>query len=155
MTDSGACLERAEQFRKAHGYFRFPKPAGPAQLAGWLRHGPRCVYCRKNLIETWEDLFGSAHTDHLLPRKYKELVEEDSNLVLGCSVCNSLKHNYDANRELPEDLRYVSGPSLTDEQHHAILELCQKEVDKRRAEKQRFIEEAITRWNALGLITGA
>src|SRR5579859_4084228 len=116
-----------------------------------MRYDFRCVYCGKNLTAAWESLFGSAHTDHLLPQKYEELLEDDSNLVLGCSVCNTLKHDYDANRELPENLRYVSGPCLTDEQHQTILKLCQQEVAKRRAAKQKFIDEAISNWKALDL----
>ena len=97
-------------------------------------------------MDTWESLFGSAHTDHLLPRKYKELLDDDSNLVLGCSVCNTLKRHYDANLELPEGMRYISGTHLTDEQHIAVLKLCQQEVAKRRTKKQEFVDTAIFHW---------
>jgi hypothetical protein len=89
-------------------------------------------------------------TDHLLPRKYEDVVWDDSNLVRSCSVCNTLKHDYDANLKLPENLRYVSGPHLTDEQHRAILKLCQQEVAMKRAIKQEFMNEAISCWKSVG-----
>ena len=96
--DRATCLKEAETLRAQHKYFRWPETNA---LIGWLRHGGACVYCDKNLMADWESLFGSAHTDHLLPRSYEEILWDDWNLVLCCSVCNSLKRHYDANECLP------------------------------------------------------
>jgi hypothetical protein len=96
----------------------------------------------------WETLFGSGHTDHLLPRKYKDLLWDDMNLVLSCAVCNSLKRHYDANSELPVNLRYQSGP-LTEAQHTAVLEACRREVAKRRKEKESYMENALAQWKRI------
>jgi hypothetical protein len=150
MKDSEAWRKLAEQLMsRPNSYFNW-KPKDMPKLAGWLRHGSCCVYCGKDLMETWESLFGSAHTEHLLPYKnYKELADDDLNLALCCSVCNSLKHNYNANEYLSEGLRYRSGAHLTEDQHAAILRLCKNHVDKKRAEEKSIVEKGISDWKAL------
>jgi uncharacterized protein YjbI with pentapeptide repeats/5-methylcytosine-specific restriction endonuclease McrA len=141
------CLKEADNLSRAHPYFRWSHQEA---LAGWRRYGNCCVYCGKNLMANWETLLSSAHTDHLLPRKYAELLWDDLNLVLACGVCNSLKRHYDANSdpELPASLRYQGG-SLSEEQHTALLRLCRTEVIRRRKEAQRNMEAAISQWRAL------
>jgi 5-methylcytosine-specific restriction endonuclease McrA len=145
MKNDEECSREADKLRGSHPYFRWPHPGA---LAGWRRYGGCCVYCDKNLMADWEALWSSAHTDHLLPRKYKALLWHHWNLVLCCSTCNILKRHYDANSDLPTELRYESGP-LTSEQHTAILELCRREVRERRRKKQEDMENALACWNGI------
>jgi hypothetical protein len=103
----------------------------------------------------WETLFGLARTDHLLPQKYSELLCDDWNLVLCCSICNSLKGGTDANLELPEDQspdrggRYRGGTHLTEQQHIALIGIWRQKLVKLRLEKQTLIETALASWNDL------
>jgi hypothetical protein len=142
MKSREQCGAEAEELSESHPYFRWTHIEA---LAGWRRYGGCCVYCGKNLMADWETLCSSAHTDHLLPRKYSDLLWDGLNLVLCCSVCNSLKRHYDANLEIAADLRYQGGP-MTEAQHTAILELCRQEVLKRRKEKQSYLESALAVW---------
>jgi hypothetical protein len=141
-----SCKADAEELKNSHEYFKWPRIEA---LYGWRRYGGSCVYCDKDLTADWETLFSSAHTDHLLPRKYKDVLWDDLNLVLCCSTCNFLKRHYDANCDLGEDLRYRGGP-MTEIQHTAILERCRCKLAELRREKQRYLEEALIRWSQCG-----
>jgi hypothetical protein len=58
-------------------------------LIGWRRHDGCCAYCGKDLMASWEDLFGATHTDHLLPRPERPthgahcVVERSVQLLVG------------------------------------------------------------------------
>jgi hypothetical protein len=148
--DVDTCREEAKRLSKQHKFFRWPKNS--IALVGWRRYGGRCAYCDKNLMADWESLSNSANTDHLLPRKYKELIWDEGNLVPVCSLCNSVKKHYDANIELPVDQpperggRYTAGP-LTEQQHDAIVELCRQKVSKLRSKRQDLMASALACWN--------
>ncbi len=52
----------------------------------------RCVYCGRDLLSDYET-FALATEDHLLPKKHGG-ADDDSNRVIACSLCNSLKGWY-------------------------------------------------------------
>jgi uncharacterized protein YjbI with pentapeptide repeats len=145
MKSREQCLRQAEELSRAHPYFKWTHIEA---LAGWCRYGDRCVYCGKPLLNNWETVVSSAHTDHLLPRKYTEIEWDDLNLVLCCTTCNCLKADYDANPDVAPELRYTGG-QITEAQHTAILEACRREVSRRRAERQAHIETALVQWRRL------
>ena len=147
-------IAEAKHLARAAKYFKWTGPGRISALAGWRRHGNCCVYCDKDFTKDWEAMFDS-HTDHLLPRSYNEILWDPRNLVRGCWPCNTLKNDYDANRELPEDKlpedggRYTSGPHLTRRQHEELLSVCRIEVAKRRERQRAIMEEALSAWNSL------
>ncbi len=143
MKNVELCRKEAETLENSHRYFRWPHPSA---LVGWRRYGNCCVYCGKDLMTDWETLFACASTDHLLPKKYKELLWNEWNLVLSCRICNTVKGGYDCSTSLPPNLQYADGPDLTEKQHGAILTLCRKEVLKRRERRQRNLENALSCW---------
>jgi hypothetical protein len=58
------------------------------------RDGARCVYCGKDILETY-DAFCSSHLDHLKPHKNGGADDELDNRVTSCGVCNNLKGTFD------------------------------------------------------------
>jgi len=82
----------------------------------------RCVYCGKDLFND-VDAYMGAVLDHLVPLKAKD-VDEETNLVLACSVCNNLKHDFD-----PREKGGVN-PSKNE-----LIELARTEIFDRRAKK--------------------
>lgn len=74
----------------------------------WLRCECKCVYCGRNMLETYIVHEFDAQCDHLLPQgEYPDLRNEPSNWVLACSACNKLKGTWDANTY--REIRYVKG----------------------------------------------
>ncbi len=140
MIDSEKYLVMAE---KAAQQDKFLAVCYREVVAGWLRYNFRCVYCGKDLLESWETFSSSLHHDHLLPKKYPPLLINNTNIVPACAECNQRKSNYDANLDLPESLRYTGGPELSDNQHREILRLCKIVVIKRREDRRHVIEHAI------------
>ena len=65
----------------------------------YARTRGRCEYCDRDLIE---DRLGYACgvIDHLLPKsKYPDLAYFQDNLVLACSLCNSVKGTHDVSEK--------------------------------------------------------
>jgi len=70
-------------------------------LAVFLRDKLRCVYCGKDMLESYDVTHTGSAMDHLLPiSKYPEL-DSPWNIVLACRVCNSLKGAWDPNPNDP------------------------------------------------------
>jgi hypothetical protein len=82
-------------------------------LVVWLRDGCRCVYCYKDMLQSYDVLFYDSAFDHLLPRKvYPSLEERDWNRVLACRACNTIKHAYDPSLgQASESVLLVSPPA--------------------------------------------
>src|SRR5215813_1270051 len=81
-------------------------------MAIWLRDKFQCVYCDRDMLESYDTHYWFSHIDHLLPRsyeKYKELQNVKWNRVLSCCSCNGLKKDFDPDSE---SKLYVQG-SLT------------------------------------------
>ncbi|MFA6173607.1 MAG: HNH endonuclease signature motif containing protein [Kiritimatiellales bacterium] len=82
----------------------------------------RCVYCGKDLFIDMDAYMG-ATLDHLIPSKANGEDKED-NLVLACSVCNNLKHDFDP--------RQKGGVNPSRDE---LIELARTEIFERRAKK--------------------
>jgi len=69
-----------------------------ARLAGWMRDGLACVYCGKDMLDSYDVTYHGYATDHLLPvNQYKELDSQGWNRVLTCRACNSFKQDWNPN----------------------------------------------------------
>lgn len=61
----------------------------------FIEAGGECVYCGENLYSDRLHYY-SQNIDHVYPKaKYPDLANEQSNLVLSCFKCNSLKKDRD------------------------------------------------------------
>jgi hypothetical protein len=58
----------------------------------------RCVYCGRWMLSDF-DTFMLTEEDHLLPRN-DEGADDETNRVTSCRICNMLKGDYSAGREL-------------------------------------------------------
>lgn len=73
----------------------------------WLRDGCRCVYCDRDMLESYDTLFYQSGYDHLLPQKdYPGLVNCKWNKVLACRPCNTIKHTFDPSRRVANPKLY-------------------------------------------------
>lgn len=52
----------------------------------------RCVYCLKDLMLSFDD-FSQSVEDHLVPKAFDGPVNDPSNIVIACAVCNAIKHH--------------------------------------------------------------
>jgi hypothetical protein len=113
--------------------------AAPDHLAAWLRYQGLCVYCESDLFASADTLFGTACTDHLLPRSpYKELTTSYHNAVPSCHRCNWLKGGWDPNTQGKP--RYVPGSAiLTDEDHRELLRRARVYVRQRLQRDAEFL----------------
>ena len=69
-------------------------------LAQWLEDGCKCVYCGKEMMESYDTAYRGSCRDHLLPVKtYEELANEPWNRVLSCVTCNGFKGVFDPNEK--------------------------------------------------------
>jgi 5-methylcytosine-specific restriction endonuclease McrA len=82
----------------------------------------RCVYCGKDLFIDMDAYMGAV-LDHLIPLK-ENGVDEETNLVLACSVCNNLKHDFDPRKK--------AGVNPSKDK---LIELARTEIFERRANK--------------------
>ena len=65
----------------------------------WADADFKCVYCGLDLIASLDN-FKQGVIDHLLPQSiYPTMVQEPSNMVLACWVCNGIKRHRDLNKE--------------------------------------------------------
>ena len=60
----------------------------------FTRDGAKCVYCDKNIMETY-DSFSASCLDHLKPSKSGGADKDAWNRVTSCAVCNNLKGSFD------------------------------------------------------------
>lgn len=84
----------------------------------------RCTYCGKDLFAD-VDAYMGAVLDHLIPLKTGG-ADAESNLVLACSVCNNLKHDFDPR-----------GNNQIALSRDKLIDIARTEIFKRRAEKTR------------------
>lgn len=112
------------------------------EAANW-----HCVYCRKNLSLTIEDLVAST-TDHIVPQHLfpqekgtKLSPNFTGNLVPSCSVCNSLKASWYPG---PDDAAWQSRQSFI----HAAREFIRQERTKKMRSWSKHIGAAkVVIWN--------
>jgi len=63
-----------------------------------MRDGLACVYCGKDMLDSYDVTYHGYATDHLLPvNQYKELDSQGWNRVLTCRACNSFKQDWNPN----------------------------------------------------------
>jgi hypothetical protein len=115
-------------------------------LAMWLRDGCQCVYCEKNMLDSYDIAYYSSATDHLLPVSiYPELGDVAWNRVLTCSTCNGLKLDWDANRhpEMCVTHLYVRGTgSVAASDREELFQRAKAYVlEKRRIREALFEKE--------------
>ncbi len=110
-----------------------------AAIAGWMRDGLVCVYCGRDMLESYDVVYHGYATDHLLPvSKYPELDSQAWNLVLACRACNSFKLAYDPN----DPPIYIPGQQLTLEVRSELLDRAKKYIkEKRQHREMRFQKE--------------
>jgi hypothetical protein len=111
-----------------------------ATLAFWLRDGCRCVYCERNMLESYDTAYYNSTVDHLLPvSTFPELQNVEWNRVLACRACNGFKGAWDAN--VP--LLYVKGTqTITADDRQVLFERAKGFVaDKRRTREELFKQE--------------
>jgi hypothetical protein len=139
-------LAQAEKLREAHYFFRDFKARG--HVAAWLRYQGLCVYCEADLFSSSETLFGTACTDHLLPKaRYKELAESHLNAIPCCHRCNWLKGHWDPNTQ--GEALYVQGTGmLTEENHDELLRRARVHVRNRLMEKEKVFGLIEAAWRA-------
>ncbi len=108
-------------------------------LAGWMRDGLVCVYCGRDMLESYDVTYHGYATDHLLPAsKYPELDSQAWNLLLACRACNSFKLDYDPNNPPI----YIPGQQPTPEVRPELLNRAKKHVkEKRQAREMLFQKE--------------
>jgi 5-methylcytosine-specific restriction endonuclease McrA len=105
-----------------------------------LRDKLRCRYCNRFLFDSYEDGYYGLQCDHLLPRKYSDLVDGPSNWVLACSLCNRIKSNWDPNKNKGPQV-YSSGPdgtALTEQQREELIKRSREYITERKREAAAF-----------------
>lgn len=61
----------------------------------WVRSRGRCEYCKQDLLNNRLG-YAVGQIDHLLPKsKYPQYEHNSDNLILTCSSCNGVKHDFD------------------------------------------------------------
>lgn len=138
-----------------------------APKAWWFRDGVRdsesgwpevfasanyhCVYCRKNLSTTLDDL-ASSTTDHLIPqrlfkngtsKRFDQSPNWLSNLVPCCGVCNSLKGSWAL--EDPRDPAWTTRKSYI---AAARAHIRTKREERRKVWEKHFDAAVVVIWNA-------
>jgi hypothetical protein len=112
-------------------------------LVRWLRDGSRCVYCGKDMLESYATAYYNYTYDHLLPRSvYPELEGIDWNNLLSCCACNSIKNAWNPNVQsrLPEIYSAGSG-TITPEGIAELLQRAKSYVNQKRIELDARFEE--------------
>jgi len=111
-------------------------------LAIWLRDGCKCVYCDRDMLESYDVAYYAESRDHLLPiSRYEELGSTGWNLVLACRTCNGLKGDADPN--MSEDpLIYTKGTRLiTDKEREELLQRATDIIRKKRNDRERLFQK--------------
>lgn len=136
----------ATDLRKNEALGHWPK----LWLMVWVRDNCRCVYCGRDMIESYETANYLYEHDHLLPYcEYHELDMVEWNRVLSCSPCNRIKSTFDPNRFTvhgPEQVPiYVQGKTPTETERTLLLQRVrdfiaqQKQPYRERFEKERAL----------------
>jgi 5-methylcytosine-specific restriction endonuclease McrA len=80
-------IEIIDELTKVFGGYRTTAQA-------YIDFGGKCGYCGRDLVEDRHD-YSIGTIDHLIPRKvFPGGVWLQENLILSCSLCNSLKCDY-------------------------------------------------------------
>jgi hypothetical protein len=113
---------------------------GVRDLAIWLRDGCRCVYCGKDMLESYDAVFYGGSLDHLLPKgEYREIEDVDWNRVLSCRACNTIKNIFDPNKT--GDLYLKGTKSISDSARYALIDRVKAFIDEKRLPKDRFHQQ--------------
>ena len=113
-------------------------------LAIWLRDECKCVYCQRDMLESFDTTYYAWSFEHLLPRsKYPELDHASWNMMLACRACNGLKHEWDPNTPDSNTAPlYVKGSQPTEEERSVLIERAKTHVsEKRRIREALFPTE--------------
>jgi hypothetical protein len=123
----------------------------PEVLAIWLRYGCRCAYCDRDLLESRGIAYCFSDREHVLPKcKYPSLESDLANLVVACAACNTIKGDWDPNKERP--LVTVDVQHLTDDQHDELVARSRNHVQTKMAETEHEFKQA--RELILGFLRG-
>jgi hypothetical protein len=137
------CLAISTELRKQPPL----KHWGEHDLPRWLRDGCKCVYCDRDLLESYETAYYDSAYDHLLPKSaYKELESHDLNLVLCCWPCNKMKASWDANKwsreGKPQDAVYDISKPFDELMRTTLIERVRVGISYTNGPyKTRFVEE--------------
>lgn len=115
-------------------------------LAIWLRDKYKCVFCTKDLLESYDVAYHGASVDHLLPKiDYRDLENVESNKVLCCRACNCLKRDWDPNIGDPnmgDTPVYVAGSgTLDDEQRSELIGRATRYIESKRKPRAANFEK--------------
>lgn len=87
----------------------------PSIARAYVEFNGHCAYCGEDVLSTRTG-YALGALDHLLPKsKYPDLIDHESNHVLACTVCNSIKGNMDVLEAGEEPHR-----TLTERRHELI-----------------------------------
>lgn len=120
---------------------------GLIDLQRWLNSGCRCTYCDKDLLECYEAAYYDYSYDHLLPKsEYRELENEELNLVLCCWRCNKMKSTWDANTwsrsGVPQDRVYDRTKPFDFDMRSKLIKRVKEGLQETdRNYKARFLDE--------------
>jgi len=126
------------------------KYCGVPHAKRWVRDEGKCVYCGLDLLQSYGFAYYFYDYDHLLPKeegKYPELMREEWNLVLTCSVCNKLKHSFDPNRdaipgkEKPAPIYTPEHKVLSDAERTELISRARAYLDTQREMKLRRFQK--------------
>lgn len=94
----------------------------------FVRASGRCEYCGCDLLH---DRLGFAvmELDHLVPRRFKDLIDCPDNWVLSCRLCNGIKRTFN-----PASGYKVTAKLVRDDRDWLITE-ARKHIYAQRAEK--------------------
>ena len=108
-------------------------------LALWMRDGFACVYCGRDMLESYDVARHASATDHLLPvSKYQKLEDTAWNMVASCRACNSLKANFDPNYDPP---KYVEGSRPTSDERSELIRRASEWIKTKRLAKEAAFEK--------------
>lgn len=139
---SSDCLTIADELLFSNnGFLRRNTSWDAYTRAQWLEEGCKCVYCGKDMMESYDTAYRGSCRDHLLPVKiYEELANEPWNRVLSCVTCNGFKGVFDPNEKAKV---YVKGSRqpITRSQRLDLMKIAQEYVQSERAVREAIFKK--------------
>jgi 5-methylcytosine-specific restriction endonuclease McrA len=109
-------------------------------LTVWLRDNCKCVYCGKNMLESYDIAYHSESINLLLPKFwYPQVKDKDWNNVLTCRECNCIKRSWDPNR-YGSALYIVGNKSISDENRSQLITRASEYIRNERTKRQSLFE---------------